>query len=88
MKALALLLVLPLSGCGTVITLSEDKPRLLIYSGVRLDVEEAGKVDEPFEFYPWWMGCWDLPCSLVADTLVLPYTLLRELWRAAPEPER
>lgn len=76
-----LLLALLASGCGTVGTvffperLAPETPCLpRVWSGVavdlallRSDAVETGIV------------VWDLPFSLVADTLLLPYTLIAQL---------
>lgn len=80
MKSLALFLLILPAGCGTIGTLAQNEQRFLAFSGIRFDVQEAGTVDA-WDFYPWWIACMDLPFSLAADTVVLPYTLLRELWR-------
>lgn len=64
-KAAWLLVLVLLSGCTTIGTLSEDETRNKVYSGTIRQVE---------------LGCahavcLDFPFSLVADTLLLPITI-------------
>jgi uncharacterized protein YceK len=67
--------VLLFGGCGTIINLS-DEPK--IYGGLRYDVTQVGmglRRCEP--------GCWmipDVPFSLVLDTVVLPFTVVHQLF--------
>ena len=62
--AAALALAL-LSGCGTILTLSESETKNKVYSGTirHLELKCAHAV------------CLDFPLSLVADTVVLPVTI-------------
>ncbi len=88
--ALACLLT-PVAGCGTIVTFTlgpgtpEEPIRPGIYGGVRWDAWEYCNA----EF--WEIPCggifkclclWDVPLSLVADTLTLPFTALLELFRS------
>ena len=83
-KAFLLAMMLPLTGCGTLVTL--DKPEY--YSGVQKDVARltfsktapAGDVGEAFGtilFYPFIII--DVPLSFVGDTLMLPVKGIQKL---------
>ena len=90
-------LLCSITGCGTILTLagmgeSSDPPiRPGIYSGVRFDCWQlnhsewygAGSMALPF------LCCLllDHPLSLVADTLLLPFTALLDVFRSK-KPER
>ncbi|UVT20130.1 MAG: YceK/YidQ family lipoprotein [Nitrospira sp.] len=60
-----------LSGCGTIKTLHKDAKyechEDMFYSGTRVGPMSLQKI-------------LDTPFSLVADTLVLPYTIPRSIW--------
>lgn len=69
------------SGCSTIGTLDgtlardwNGEPMRIpwIYSGVQYDFHGLGAANESFEFF-------DLPFSLVADTLVLPFTIVAQI---------
>lgn len=87
MKRIALLLLLPLlAGCGTLLDAGTVGPR--IYGGFRRDLATvAGEpvILRPHESertphgFPRYVAGFDLPCSLLMDTLLLPYTLIRAL---------
>jgi uncharacterized protein YceK len=66
------LVVLIVSGCGTIITLQEDAEfdcrANIVYLGTRRTVANVAHT------WP------DIPFSLVADTLVLPYTVPKTIW--------
>ena len=79
-RARALLLVLTLVcigsllvGCGTIGDGERGwGPRP--YGGVQYDLgDQRGCVRVPF-----WIAIWDVPFSLVLDTLILPYTIFCE----------
>jgi len=72
--------LLLLGGCGTIGNLAND-PR--IYGGVRYDVGELGNTGPCSSGI---VACFDLPFSVALDTAVLPFTLIYELLRPAPEP--
>src|SRR5687768_12696243 len=59
-----------LAGCGTVSDWKRGYgPR--VYGGVQWDLgDQAGCVITPF-----WIAIWDVPFSLIADTILLPYTI-------------
>jgi uncharacterized protein YceK len=76
MKNLALISMLCLSSCGTIMNLCHE-PR--VYGGVRGDLEPE-KVDlfsVPFLIL-------DLPFSAVLDTALLPITIWFEIFRRKP----
>ena len=83
-KALLLAMMLPLTGCGTLMTLEQPE----VYSGVQEDVSRltfsktapAGDVGEAFGtilFYPFIII--DVPLSFVGDTLMLPVKGIQKL---------
>ena len=83
-KSFLLAMMLPLTGCGTLVTL--DKPEY--YSGVQEDVSRltfsktapAGDVGEAFGtilLYPFIII--DVPLSFVGDTLMLPVKGIQKL---------
>ena len=83
-KALLLAMMLPLTGCGTLMTLDQQEA----YSGVQEDVSRltfsktapAGDVGEAFGtilFYPFIII--DVPLSFVGDTLMLPVQGIQKL---------
>lgn len=80
MGLLAALLCLP-AGCGTIFDAGTQGPR--IYGGIRTDVEtiRGGAPGTHLEATPLLRvaSAVDLPFSLAADTLFLPYTLIAEL---------
>ena len=64
-------LVVLASGCGTIATISQAKPEEnLIYSGTRFETSSELAVVHTFP---------DLPLSVAADTLALPYTIPHSL---------
>ena len=67
-----LLLLVLCSGCGTIFThsVSRDERETGVYQGVRFDCE-ACHSDQPILCFL----VFDLPLSLAADTLVLPYDI-------------
>lgn len=73
--ALVALFAVALSGCGTIVTLSDSKtwPNQ-IYAGTRASAR--GHATQP-----------DIPFSLVADTLILPYTIPRTIYNIAHQPK-
>lgn len=81
-----------LTNCGTIYTLVEHEPEdALIFSGIRFDVDvivdpPGYPVPIPLEFY--FLCIFDTPFSLVADVVVLPYTLPRDIFARAPERPR
>ena len=83
-KALLLAMMLPLTGCGTLMTLHTPE----VYSGVQEDVSRlpfsktvpAGDVGEAFGtilLYPFIII--DVPLSFVGDTLMLPVKGIQKL---------
>jgi uncharacterized protein YceK len=71
-------LALALSGCATGVTVFEEDPDNLVYSGARRDLDgwafaHGGFIDMPFSF--------------VADTVLLPYTIPRTIWNHATAEE-
>lgn len=72
LKSLLLVtLVLQLTACGTIISLTQDDYR--VYSGVSRDlhtIQEGGVLSV--------LAVVDLPLSFVLDTLMLPVTLSQE----------
>ncbi len=90
MRFISLLIVLLLSGCGTILTnIDLNKPKAerdpvvrqidsRVYSGTRFDFlanapdpGSGGNIIGLFFLI-------DIPLSLIADTLILPYTLTNE----------
>ena len=94
-RVLALLSIMLLCGCATKRTLERDEDRLLLYSGIREDIQHVATccgygprsgmagLDTSIGV----VGFLDFPFSLTLDTLFLPYTALRELWRPHAETE-
>ncbi len=78
-----------LGGCGTIFDAGTKGPR--IYGGVRTDVETIGGGDpgSHLDATPILRiaSALDLPFSLAADTLILPYTIFNEL-TSDPAPYR
>ena len=80
-KSFLLAMMLPLTGCGTLMTL--DQPE--VYSGVQEDVSRltfsktapAGDVGEAFGTIPFIII--DVPLSFVGDTLMLPVKGIQKL---------
>jgi uncharacterized protein YceK len=82
--------LLLLAGCGTLLDAWNDSR---IYGGVRIDVETVagiGPADHVEASIPLRvLSVLDLPLSLVADTLILPYTVtLALLEPRRPYPTR
>jgi uncharacterized protein YceK len=81
-----LILIMALSGCATFSALSSDQPlnnRLFIYSGVRLDwfaltnnEAELRKI----KVSPPDLPLVDLPFSFALDTLLLPKSIVAEIF--------
>ena len=69
-KILVVLAFLILSGCATILTLDEKERGVQVYKGIRADLRF-------FVMIP--IALFDLPLSLVADTLVLPYTISQQI---------
>ncbi|MET1077284.1 MAG: YceK/YidQ family lipoprotein [Pseudomonas sp.] len=73
-----------LSGCSTVAETFSDPPRCpgrLAYCGTQVDallISAATDQDAGVLRALWPIALIDLPFSLVADTLILPYTLYRD----------
>ena len=93
-KQLAILLLVMglLSGCGTIRTVGGDPVALpvpkkghescqsisRIYSGIQYDYCFVND-DDGTNWELWNLLFWDYPLSFVADTIVLPYTIVRQL---------
>ena len=71
-------LALVLSGCATTITVFDENPDNLIYSGTRRDLDGWTFAHG---------GFLDLPFSFVFDTILLPYTIPRTIWNYATDEE-
>lgn len=72
------------SGCSTFSETFADRPHAssVVYIGTRVDVAVAGAMGDKsagiFQlFAPF--ALFDLPLSLAADTLLLPYTITKEM---------
>lgn len=74
-RVLLLALGVVLGGCGTIGNLSDD-PK--IYGGLRNDIEEVGRPTGPCN--PGFLMACDVPFSFVLDTVLLPFTVLYELF--------
>ena len=74
------------TGCGSLLNLASDSPK--VFGGARLDVEVAAEgvkdvvAPTPNDKFPPWVwasfglvGAVELPLSLVADALTLPITI-------------
>ncbi len=72
-----LLLLLWLSGCGSVVSLAEPRP----FGGLRNDWIALSRVSHPVA----WLAVLDMPLSLGVDVALLPLTT--GLWLAREEPE-
>lgn len=79
-RPLALLsaLALVLSGCATTVTVFDEDPDNLVYSGTRRDLDGWALAHG---------GFLDLPFSFVFDTILLPYTIPRTIWNYATDEE-
>ncbi|WP_227317140.1 YceK/YidQ family lipoprotein [Cedecea davisae] len=62
-----------LSGCGTFASRDPFFRKPGIYPATRFDVEGMRELESP---YPVFLAL-DMPISLVTDTLLIPYDLLR-----------
>jgi uncharacterized protein YceK len=75
-----MLVTLLSSGCVTIMTLSEPQPCNKVYSGTIGNLSDG-----------WWLAhslFMDVPFSLIADTIVLPYTIPKTIVNyAQEEPE-
>ena len=76
-KFFVLMIVIPFSlfGCGTVMTIADKRPECsetykpnLVYSGVKADWKYRDKFEA--------LSLFDMPFSFVADTVILPYTIM------------
>ena len=76
--ALLACFALAVSGCATTVTVFEEDPDNLIYSGTRRDLDGWAFAHGGFI---------DLPFSFVADTILLPYTVPRTIWNHATGEE-
>lgn len=72
------------SGCSTLSETFADRPHTssLVYSGTQVDVAVVGALGDETAgifrlFAPF--ALLDLPLSLAADTLLLPYTITKEV---------
>ncbi len=74
----ATVIALALSGCATTITVFEEEPDNLVYSGTRRDLDGWALAHG---------GFLDLPFSFVFDTVLLPYTIPRTIWNYATAEE-
>lgn len=72
----ALSFTLALSGCATTVTVFEEDPDNLVYSGTRRDLDGWAFAHGGFI---------DLPFSFVFDTILLPYTIPRTIWNHATD---
>jgi len=83
--ALCTAAVMCCAGCGTIVTLSnsgnEGTEHGLIYSGVRFDYRMAFDYDRRYLPLLNAMSLVDMPFSLVCDTGVLPYTVIKTALR-------
>ena len=75
----ALLTAACLSGCETIGGLASDEYKSKVYVGVRVYVDTCGQSEHGVP--GWLLFIWDLPFSLVLDTILLPGTLIYELLR-------
>ena len=71
-------LALALSGCATSVTVFEEDSDNLVYSGARRDLDGWAFAHGGFI---------DLPFSFVFDTVLLPYTIPRTIWKHAKAEE-
>ena len=74
-----------ISGCGTIDTLNMNShgagkcDPVYVYSGLRTDISATGQcISDKFTYslYPCILIT-DIPFSLIADTIVLPYTIYK-----------
>ena len=82
MKKVVLLISLAFlsSGCGTVLSIAEDNQEYLVYGGLRIDSEIAFSSEFFSDMYlARTLAVVDMPLSLVADALCLPYTISRSI---------
>ena len=80
--ATLILSVILLNGCFTIGTLvGGDQARFLGYSGTQKNIESWGEASRIGSNFLYILLVLDFPLSLIMDTVVLPYTLLREFWR-------
>ena len=83
MTRLSVLLLLPLvlSSCMTIGTQWDNTPGPRIYSGTSAWFSRvgSGKLLELREFYAVLIVLADLPLSIVADTLILPFTIPQQI---------
>jgi uncharacterized protein YceK len=80
MRIGVLAVLLTLSSCGTLIDLGHEQR---VYGGVRYDMENLGG-GLGHSFVPAWIRIFDVPFSLVLDTVVLPLTVIQSMAGAEP----
>jgi uncharacterized protein YceK len=97
MKALLPAILLALAGCSTIGTLTSGDPGWLTYSGTRKNLEpfepepppaEGEGPRRPYVGLQRVVSVCDFPWSLALDTVVLPVTLLVDLFTGPPLVER
>lgn len=82
-------LLIIINGCGTLGSFSGDSPcrdyaKTPVYSGVRCDIKAVKEITNLGKEYSGLGGIAilpiiDVPFSLVLDTIILPYTIIRSL---------
>lgn len=85
---IGILFVLLNNGCGTIWSIhSHEKTESLLYSGFRTDIDIIADppIIPPMPLGGYILFCFDVPFSLVADTLLLPYTLVQHFTREEKE---
>ncbi len=70
-----LMLAMALCGCGTLFQGHEDSGPA-IYGGIRFDVQSIAQAEDAVDVLLMLM---DLPFSLVADTVILPWSIYNEI---------
>lgn len=77
---------LSIGGCGTIVDMTNDQK---IYGGTRFDgkcLSEDMNLGPCASLGPLWII--DLPCSLAADTILLPVTIILAITRASSPSAR
>ena len=74
-----------LSGCGTIGGMTNPDYPGKVYVGIRHDINLSSGLASGVP--AWMITMWDYPFSLVADTVLLPGTLIYEIFRPGP-PKR
>ena len=72
MRTAVILVLLFISGCGTIMTRSYNDHR--VYAAVRYDISTAGLGGKGDHFNPF--SVLDLPFSVIVDTLCLPFDVI------------